>query len=308
MLKLILSISYPDSITEDDVRLKFLQYSGEMVSIISNSLIKAKYDGPVPIDSKTSFAFTGRGLPELNRESALFFENTVKLFLNDMFALSSVNISDVRVDAQLLKGARQRRLGMHMPRCKHLELEDQRVLQDKAVGTLLTIATTLVGEYKPPPVLDLGVYIDEIFRERGQYFIENIQENKAFKGVVEMSTESVTKQYVIASTNAIYDSSFRSIFELKEFSAPLYIMAILLFTFVIAYVRKDLKKRHEAVRILGMQELMESRDSPIKQSSEINLFEKDDHMKHDINTDTVRSHLLKSYERIYSVCSKRSLA
>ena len=240
MLKLILTISYPNSITKEDVRFEFLQYSEEMVSVISNSLIKAKYTGPVPIDSKTTFTFAGNSLSELSRESTSFFEDAVQLFLNNMFALSSVKINDVRVD-------------------------EKKLLLDEWVGNTLEITAVLVGEYKPPPALDFGAYIDEIFEESGIFFIGGIKENKAFKGVVEMNTESVTQHYILTTMKSAKSMDPFNIFHMKEFSIPLYILLGIFAIVGIIYMISELRNREgKTVRIFGMKEMMD--DDPRRNS------------------------------------------
>lgn len=281
------NVTYPRSITMRDVRFEFLQYAEPMASMISNGLMKAKYVGPVPIDTLTKLSLSGSNLTILEQNDYVYFENVVEVFLKDMFLLSSLRVHDVRVDRQ--------------------QLVTKTILQnDKETTPRLEISTTIVGEYTPPPILDLAYFIDEVFEESDQYFVEGIKGNRIFASLNGIEAKSSTKQYMPLSTAKTNTKVNRNnIFYVQEFSIPLYFIITILVLFGILYLlKKYAKKTQEQVKMVGMQEIMEQREISIgsyrdvymnRGNSSKSLFSKDS------KASAAKSIVLKSEERVYSI-------
>merc|ERR1712232_1099168 len=101
-----------------------------------------------------------------------YFENSVEFFLKNMFALSSVQVHNVHVIKQEPHNLKQRHLRAILDSGGRKFLRDlKRELESHSNGSTLEITTTILGEYIPPPFLDLGSLIDEIFEESGEFFI-----------------------------------------------------------------------------------------------------------------------------------------
>ena len=268
-IKLTLDFGYVETITENDVVFELLTYAEEIASMISNAIMKAKYVGRVPIESSTVFTFSGIDLDDMDGNDIEFFENNLKSFLENMFSLSSITIKNAKVEKQALHRNEQRYL--HLPfktiedqKTRHTRLLQNKLTPEPTLSTLY-VSTTIRGQFTPPPMLDLGVLIDEIYSESGHYFIESLARHENFQRLNEVQTKSETlhRMRKPAWTPSSVNHSQQSIFFIKEFYIPLYIICALLILFaIISLIQKIAKKKGE-VKVIGMDELMERRESKI---------------------------------------------
>jgi len=287
LLNLAATVSYPKTITDEDVRFQMLLYQNEMTNIMSNTLITVKYKGRIPSNCTTTFYLAGNeDLATLTQGTLSFLESTIKVFLNNIFALSSVKIRRVRVLHQQVQNHE-----------RHLLLRSVMKTDRVLVTNTLAVKTSILGEFTPPPYLDLGDLIDEIYKESGMSFLEVIQQNKLLQNIHSINSISHTHHVIPAQTAPEHETGTgHNIFQVKEFSIPFFVMLSFIIVFLFVYVVNMITKKKAVVKVLGMEELMERRGS-----SRSALETTDGVLSATKGQKSYKSLQLKSDERVYSV-------
>ena len=109
------------------------------------------YAGPIPTDGKMLVTLSGESIVGgLTDEQIAFFEDQLKMFLGEKLGGSAgVNVLGVRVDTQTFN---------EMPGTgrKLQRSDDDDVAGSSTASSSISMATTITGEYRPPPYVDLG--------------------------------------------------------------------------------------------------------------------------------------------------------
>ena len=256
-VEVVANFFHANTITKNDVIQTFLHYSDRLTLMISNGLVHATYIGFVPIKSTTRFTLSGNNMHILKRDSIELFEAAVVIFLNNMFELSYVTIQNVQVDEQMIQSKRHRALQSNeqeLSKSTKLRLKGNRSLSSGNEMSSLDISATVVGRNLPPPTIELGPVIDEVFRESGQYFVEGINANTVFEQVNKIQTKYIPKLSIPLLDTIEAAKPSTNIFYVKEVAIPLYILICFTLIFSIIVMVRDMYNNQTIVRVLASTE------------------------------------------------------